>query len=67
MPIYEYQCEKCKQVFEALVLGSDAEVPACDKCGSREVKRCISAVNTIGGSSGGLNTSCSSSPSSGFS
>ncbi|MCF8024361.1 MAG: zinc ribbon domain-containing protein [Desulfobacteraceae bacterium] len=67
MPIYEYQCEKCKRKFEAIVIGSNSETPVCDKCGSREVTRCISAANTIGGSSGKINTTCSSNPSSGFS
>lgn len=67
MPIYEYQCEKCRHVFESIVIGSDQETLACDKCGSREVSRRISAVNTISASSGSMNTSCTPNPSSGFS
>ncbi|MCF8112162.1 MAG: zinc ribbon domain-containing protein [Desulfobacteraceae bacterium] len=67
MPIYEYQCQKCKHVFESIVLGSDRQTPECDKCGSREVVRRISAANTIGASSGSINTSCTPNPSSGFS
>lgn len=67
MPIYEYQCEKCGRVFESIVLGSKPETPACDKCGSREVARRISAANTIGKSSGSMNASCTPNPSSGFS
>lgn len=66
MPIYEYQCEKCEQVFEAIVSRSESEPPACDKCGSRRVIRRISAANTIGSSSGKTNNACSAG-SSGFS
>lgn len=67
MPIYEYQCKKCSRVFEALVLGNDNEVPACDKCGSREVQRRISAANTIGGTVKDFSGGCSPNRSSGFS
>ncbi|MFP4452577.1 MAG: FmdB family zinc ribbon protein [Desulfobacterales bacterium] len=59
MPIYEYQCEDCKQVFESIVVRSDSEPPACDKCGSRRVIRRISAANTIGASSGKISNACS--------
>ena len=67
MPIYEYQCEDCSHVFETLVLGKDAEAPACDKCGSRRVARRISAANTIGGSSKAASAACTPNPASGFS
>lgn len=67
MPIYEYQCEDCKKVFESIVMGSDPEPPVCDKCGSRRVARRMSAANTIGGSSGAASAGCSPNPSSGFS
>lgn len=67
MPIYEYKCEKCKQVFEAIVIGSNPEAPVCDKCGSSQVTRRISAANTLGGSSGKTEAACSPNPLSGFS
>jgi putative FmdB family regulatory protein len=68
MPIYEYQCKKCSRVFEALVLGNDdKDVPACDKCGSCEVQRRISAANTIGGTGRDVSGGCSPNSSSGFS
>lgn len=43
MPIYEFKCSKCGDVFE--VMGSYAEREkehACPKCGSTEVKQAIS-------------------------
>ncbi|MFW6081479.1 MAG: FmdB family zinc ribbon protein [Desulfosalsimonas sp.] len=67
MPIYEYQCEDCKKVFEVIVMGSSPEIPSCRKCGSRRVARRISAANTIGGSAGKTSSGCSPNPSSGFS
>ena len=41
MPIYEYKCQKCSAVFEALVRGR--EKPACPDCGSRRLKKLVSA------------------------
>ena len=42
MPIYEYQCTKCRRMFEILQKMSDAPVRSCEKCGGR-VKRLISS------------------------
>ncbi|MGM0680950.1 MAG: FmdB family zinc ribbon protein [Thermodesulfobacteriota bacterium] len=53
MPIYEFQCQKCKKIFETLLLSSSPEAKAkirCPDCSSREVKKAISATN-IGSSS----------------
>ena len=33
MPIYEYRCDKCDQVFEALQRISDKPIDACRHCG----------------------------------
>lgn len=44
MPIYEYKCSECNANFEILTnsttIGKDIE---CTKCGSRKVKKTISA------------------------
>jgi putative FmdB family regulatory protein len=43
MPIYEFKCSTCGELFE--VMGSFAEREkehACPKCGSKEVKQAIS-------------------------
>ncbi len=40
MPIYEYQCKKCKNVFETLVLSADSsDKIVCRKCGSINVTK----------------------------
>jgi len=44
MPIYEYRCQQCKNLFEALVGSSrERDQTRCPKCGSDRVKRVISA------------------------
>jgi len=43
MPIYEYQCEQCRKIFEAIVsLRSEADI-LCKYCGGKETKKLISA------------------------
>lgn len=37
MPIYEFECSKCRAAFEELV--RPGETAPCPECGSREVKR----------------------------
>ncbi|MBP3558966.1 MAG: zinc ribbon domain-containing protein, partial [Thermoguttaceae bacterium] len=41
MPIYEYQCQRCDAVFEALVFSSTK--PTCPECGTEEISRLMSA------------------------
>lgn len=45
MPIFEYECKKCKTRFEFLVRGS--EKPACPKCGGKRLEKLISAFGAI--------------------
>ena len=33
MPLYEYECERCGHVFEAIQKFSDPPVAVCPKCG----------------------------------
>ena len=40
MPIYEYECEQCKEHLEALQKASDPLLETCEKCGGKLVK-CI--------------------------
>lgn len=42
MPIYEYQCKKCKNIFEYFHLASGDKNAVCPKCGSVEVERVMS-------------------------
>lgn len=66
MPLYEYRCQDCKNLFEALVSShSKADEMKCPKCGSALVKRTISAASfrLAGGSSSipsGALSGCSS-------
>ncbi len=41
MPLYEYQCRACDQVFETLVRGGDAA--ACPSCQSHDIERLLSS------------------------
>lgn len=44
MPIYEYNCKDCGQIFEILTTSrSNAEPPACRHCQSTRVNKIISA------------------------
>ncbi|QER41941.1 zinc ribbon domain-containing protein [Thermodesulfobacterium sp. TA1] len=43
MPIYEFKCEECGEVFEELVLGSTEEI-RCKKCKSPKVTKLMSQV-----------------------
>lgn len=44
MPIYEYECQDCKILFEIIVSSADAAKDiTCRKCASRNVKKTISA------------------------
>ncbi len=47
MPIYEFECERCGERFEELVLTA-AERPACPACGSDRARRRLSAVSPPG-------------------
>jgi putative FmdB family regulatory protein len=44
MPMYEYQCEKCGQVFEAMQKFSDAPLTECRSCGG-PVQKLISQTS----------------------
>jgi putative FmdB family regulatory protein len=38
MPVYEYQCQKCKKVFEFLQKISDEPLTQCEECEGKLVK-----------------------------
>ncbi|MCH9672648.1 MAG: zinc ribbon domain-containing protein [Gammaproteobacteria bacterium] len=44
MPIYEYECHKCGDVFEKIQKFSDAELTECECGKGGEVKKLISAA-----------------------
>ncbi|MCD6388060.1 MAG: zinc ribbon domain-containing protein, partial [Desulfobulbaceae bacterium] len=44
MPIYEYLCQDCHNKFETIVLSAkNVTDVTCSKCGSKNVKKTISA------------------------
>jgi len=46
MPIYEYRCETCRNLFEILATTStDNAAICCPKCDSPKVKKTISATS----------------------
>lgn len=74
MPIYEYQCNECRERHEIIQNLSDAPLTHCPKCGG-EMKKLISSpaiqfkgsgfykTDYASGSSGGSSSSSSSSKS----
>ena len=45
MPIYEYQCQECKHLFDALQKINEKPLLDCPSCGEDALKRLISAPN----------------------
>lgn len=43
MPIYEYQCEACRHVFDSLQKISEAPLTTCPDCGAEALKKLVSA------------------------
>ena len=44
MPIYEYQCQSCGHLHEALQKVSDAPLLDCPACGASQLRKKISAA-----------------------
>ncbi len=61
MPTYDFLCEGCDDVFEELVLGTEAV--ECPKCGTTKVSKQVSAgtLGTPSGRSHGVNVPASDS------
>lgn len=49
MPVYEFYCNKCNNVFEYLVIGKE-DKPACHKCGNKNVNKQFSVFGFSSGS-----------------
>lgn len=46
MPLYDYQCKTCEQIFEARH-GMTESAPPCPHCASNEVQRVITSVPAV--------------------
>lgn len=62
MPIYEFQCVKCQEYIEILVMGSESEdvQMKCTKCGNEELERILSSTNINMAPNGGSKSQVSS-------
>ena len=60
MPIYEFRCEECGHVLEALRrMGEGPEGLSCPQCGSERLSQEFSAFAGHSGSGGGGAPACS--------
>jgi len=64
MPIYEYECEKCRHRFEKLVLAGNDAPAECPECRSKKLRKLMSGAAFISEGSG---SACSSISPKGFS
>ena len=63
MPIYEYNCDECDNVFEYLVMGGNGPED-CPCCKGTKIKRQMSACGFMSKGPGGVTTATSASSSS---
>jgi putative FmdB family regulatory protein len=48
MPLFDFLCLGCGRVSEMLLIGSSEE-PGCPECGSKHLKRMLSAPSSLSG------------------
>ncbi|TAN45364.1 MAG: zinc ribbon domain-containing protein [Nitrospirae bacterium] len=54
MPIYEYNCEKCRETFSVLQsINTKEGETKCPKCGNAKVKKMLSTFSCCSVGSGG--------------
>jgi len=54
MPIYEFRCLNCQDLFEILVMATDAEMEMrCPKCSGEQIERVLSSAGYQMRSGGG--------------
>jgi putative FmdB family regulatory protein len=50
MPMFEYECRKCRERFERFSHRRDEEQPVpCPRCGARRTERVVSTFAAVGG------------------
>ena len=57
MPIFEYRCERCGQVFDHLARTAADKPEKCPQCGAKRLKKQFASFSASVGASG--KTSCS--------
>lgn len=45
MPLYEFKCLKCRELFELLVMHNETGPVTCPKCKSEDFERVLSATS----------------------
>lgn len=50
MPIFEYVCGRCGEESSFLVMRGESETRRCENCGGRNLRRIVSRVSVVGGS-----------------
>lgn len=64
MPIYEYKCQNCGEIFEEFQsIGAGNEYVVCPKCGTARPERLFSAFSSAGISAGAVSSRGSCGPS----
>jgi len=59
MPLYEFTCAKCKKAFEELLHNYNISGVKCPGCGSKNIKRKLSAFGVkSGGTKGSPEQTC---------
>jgi len=57
MPIYEFKCLKCNDIFELLLINKSQSLePRCPKCHSEDIERVLSTIGYAIGSGSGQRT-----------
>ncbi len=46
MPLYDFECHTCGEVFEELIFDDDEQVP-CQSCGGNETSRKVAAPSPL--------------------
>ena len=68
MPIYEFKCNACGQIFEQLVFASDDEKDLlCPSCGKADACRLMSSFSCGASTPGGLSPASCGPSTGGFS
>lgn len=63
MPIYEYQCQECGEVFDKFTRSMSAKIEVdCPKCGSKDCKKSFSLFGSSS-STGGSRPAAACAPS----
>ncbi len=50
MPIYEYNCKKCDNIFEHLQFRSDDNHAPCPSCGANDTEKLLSTFSSLSSS-----------------